>query len=200
MIYFFYVLLVLSIFEISNCQRITVPQSRFLAGGPINVRTTTPTPTTKKPKKAPTNHISDDDLNEILDDLIQDREKEKRKRTTLRDFDPRINSIFTSAPDDFDLSDALDTNEIEPKRSPSGARGSSSFGNSYGYRNSASFNPGFSQRTSYSGLGSSRPMSQETSVNSMNCQCTCEVPRESSYERNSQYRSRNSEGCNQRYY
>uniref|UniRef100_A0A0N4ZDW5 Uncharacterized protein n=1 Tax=Parastrongyloides trichosuri TaxID=131310 RepID=A0A0N4ZDW5_PARTI len=85
MVYFYYILLVLSIFKFSNCQnRITVPQSRFLAGGSINVRTTTPTPTTKKPKKAPTNHISDDDLNEILDDLMQDREKEKRKRTTLR--------------------------------------------------------------------------------------------------------------------
>uniref|UniRef100_A0A0N4ZLI3 Uncharacterized protein n=1 Tax=Parastrongyloides trichosuri TaxID=131310 RepID=A0A0N4ZLI3_PARTI len=172
MIYFYYILLVLSIFEISNCQnRITVPQSRFLAGGALNVRTIAPSTTTKKPKKAPSSNINDDDLN---------------------DFDPRINSIFTKAPDDFDLS--------EPEHRPSGARGSSSFGTNYGYGNGASFNRGFPQRTSYSGLGSGRSMSHENTENFMNCQCTCEVPNGSPYGRSNQYGSRSSRGCNQQYY
>uniref|UniRef100_A0A0N4ZED3 Uncharacterized protein n=1 Tax=Parastrongyloides trichosuri TaxID=131310 RepID=A0A0N4ZED3_PARTI len=189
MFYFYYILLVLSIIEFSNCQnRITVAPSIFQRGGLPNVRTTTPTPTTKKPSRAPSSNINDDDLNDILGDILNEH------------FDPRINSIFTKAPDDFDLSDALDTNEIEPKHPPSGTRGSNSYGNNYGFRNSAPFEHKFSQRTSYSGLGSSRPMGQETSVNSMNCQCTCEVPRESSYGRSCQYSSRSSGGCNQRYY
>uniref|UniRef100_A0A0N4Z3U1 Uncharacterized protein n=1 Tax=Parastrongyloides trichosuri TaxID=131310 RepID=A0A0N4Z3U1_PARTI len=190
MSYFFYILLVLSIFEISNCQnRITVPQSIYQRGGALNVRTTAPSTTTKKPSRASSDHITDNDLNEILNDLENDRKaQERRDRFNRPTFSPYLNYDNRQA-SDFDLSDALDTNEVE--KTPSRNGGYSGFGTHGNGHASSRF---------YNALGSAPRVSNEATRNFMNCQCTCEVPSRPSYGEGNQYGPRGSRGCNQRYY
>uniref|UniRef100_A0A0N4Z3U0 Erythrocyte membrane protein 1, PfEMP1 n=1 Tax=Parastrongyloides trichosuri TaxID=131310 RepID=A0A0N4Z3U0_PARTI len=55
--------------------------------------------------------------------------------------------------------------------------------------------PGYNSR-----LGSGRSMSYENTENFMNCQCTCEVPSESSHGSGRQYSSRGSGRFSQQYY
>uniref|UniRef100_A0A0N4ZED2 Uncharacterized protein n=1 Tax=Parastrongyloides trichosuri TaxID=131310 RepID=A0A0N4ZED2_PARTI len=187
--YFFYILLVLSIFGFSNCQRITAGPSRFQMGGALNVRTTAPSTTTKKPSRASSDHITDDDLNEILNDLENDRKaQERRDRLNRPTFSPYLN-YDNRHTEDFDLSDALDTNEVE--KTPGKNSGYSGFGIHGNGQASSRF---------YSALGSAPSISNDDTGNLMNCQCTCEVPSKSSHRRSNQYNSGSSRGCNQRYY